>query len=78
MTYVKVAFKSLDNGEDVPIGYAYVRCHKIFDVKMEDFLRKAQLVAGGHMTETLATMFYAIVVSNNVTNSKFQRRSSLE
>ena len=35
----------------------------IFDVKMEDFRRKAHLVAGGHMTETPATMTYASVIS---------------
>ena len=31
---------------------------------MEDFCRKARLVAGGHMTKTQAIMNYAIVVSH--------------
>ena len=35
----------------------------ISDVKMEYFRRKACLVAGGHMTETLAAMNYASVIS---------------
>ena len=35
----------------------------IFDIKMEDFRRKAQLVASGHMTEALSTMTYAGFVS---------------
>jgi hypothetical protein len=36
----------------------------VYDVKMENFQRKARLVAGGHMTEvTSATMTYASVVS---------------
>ena len=35
----------------------------IFDVKMEDFRRKARLVAGGHMTEQPDVMTYANVVS---------------
>ena len=35
----------------------------VFDVKMEDFRRKARYVAGGHMTETPATLTYASVVS---------------
>jgi hypothetical protein len=36
----------------------------VYDVKMENFQRKARLVAGGHMTEvTSATMIYASVVS---------------
>ena len=25
-------------------------CHMVFDIKMEDFHRKAHLVVGGHMT----------------------------
>ncbi len=35
----------------------------IFDVKMEDFRRKARLVAGGHMTDVPPTIMYASVVS---------------
>ena len=35
----------------------------IFDVKMEDFHRKAFLVAGGEMIETPAAITYASVVS---------------
>ena len=35
----------------------------VFDIKMEDFRQKARLVAGGHITETPATIMYASVVS---------------
>ncbi len=35
----------------------------IFDIKMEDFRRKARLVAVGHMTKAPATIPYASVVS---------------
>ncbi len=35
----------------------------IFDVKMEDFRRKARLVAGDHLTKAPATITYASVVS---------------
>jgi hypothetical protein len=35
----------------------------IFDVKMEDFRRKASFVAGGHTTETSHAMTYSSVVS---------------
>jgi hypothetical protein len=35
----------------------------IFDVKMEDFRRKARFVAGGHTTDTPHAMTYASVVS---------------
>ena len=40
-----------------------MQCHMIFTVKMDRFIRKARLVAGGHMTDTPATMPYASVVS---------------
>jgi hypothetical protein len=35
----------------------------IWDVKMEDFCRKARFVAGSHMTETPASNTYASVLS---------------
>jgi hypothetical protein len=35
----------------------------IFDVKMEDFHRKARFVAGGHATDAPHVMTYASVVS---------------
>ena len=37
-------------------------CHMTFDVKMEDFRRKARLVAGGHVTETPSAITFASVV----------------
>ena len=40
-----------------------MKCHMIFDVNFgENFHRKARLVAGGHMTETPATLTYLSVV----------------
>jgi hypothetical protein len=63
MKDVCVAFKILLNGQSAPIGYQRIPCHMIFDIKMEDFQRKAGLVAGGHMTKAPATITYAIVVS---------------
>ena len=65
MTDIKVALKALEDGENVPTGYAYVFCHMIFDVKMEGFSWKVQLVSGGHMTETAYNMTYDSVVSRN-------------
>ena len=35
----------------------------IYDVKMENFCHKARLIAGGHMTDTPASITYASVVS---------------
>ena len=63
MKDVKVAFNILPNGEVAPKGYQHIRCHMIFDVKMEDFRRKARLVAGGHTTDPPKVMTYSSVVS---------------
>ena len=60
---MKVAFKILE-GNKPPVGYQYMDCHMVFDVKMEsNFRRKAWLVAGGHMTETPNVPTCASVVS---------------
>jgi len=63
MKNVRVAFRILPDGQTAPIGYQKIPCHMIFDIKMEDFKRKARLVAGGHKTDAPATMTYASVVS---------------
>ena len=60
---VDVAFEDLEDDEKVPIGYQFVHCHMIFDVKPGSLKRKARYVAGGHMTEAPAGMTYASVVS---------------
>jgi hypothetical protein len=60
---VGVSFKHLDDGEEVPVGYQYIDCHMIFDVKLDGFRLKARMVAGGHMTEAPAVMTYSSVVS---------------
>jgi hypothetical protein len=63
MKNVRIAFKILNGEEAVPPAYQQITCHMIFDVKMEDFRRKARFVAGGHTTDTPHAMTYAIVVS---------------
>ena len=63
MKYLITAFKKLESGEIVPIGYQRLKCHMVFDVKVEDFRRKARLVEGAHVTEPPTTITYAIVVS---------------
>ena len=63
MENVRVAFKVLPDGKSVPIGHQFVQCHMVFYVKMENFRCKARLVTGGHMTEALATITYASIVS---------------
>jgi hypothetical protein len=63
MKNVRIVFKILNGEESVPPTYQEIRCHMIFDVKMEDFRRKARFVAGGHTTDTPHTMTYSSVVS---------------
>jgi hypothetical protein len=67
MQNVRPAFKVWEKPESkIPIGYQKIRCHMIFDVKMgENFRRKARFVAGGHTTETPASITYASVVSRD-------------
>ena len=62
MTNLRVAFDILKDGDRAPIGHKQINCNLIYDVKMEDFRRKARLVAGGHMTETPKCMTYSSVV----------------
>ena len=47
---VKVAFKTINDGKMAPRDHQFVKCHMIFDIKMENFRRKARLVTWGHMT----------------------------
>ena len=46
------------------IGFQEIKCHMIFDVKM-DFTRKARFVAGGHMTEAPGSITYSSVVNRD-------------
>ena len=62
MTDVRVAFDILKDEDRAPIGHKQINCHLIYDVNMEDFRRKALLVAGEHMTETPKCMTYSSVV----------------
>jgi hypothetical protein len=64
MNNVRIAFKVMNGEEAIPPTYQEIRCHVIFDVKMEDFHRKARFVAGGHTTDAPRVMTYASVVSS--------------
>ena len=46
------------------VGYKEIKCYMIFDIKM-DLTRKARFVAGGHTTNTPASMTYSSVVSRD-------------
>jgi hypothetical protein len=63
MAKVRVAFQVIGDDENSPPTYKEIQDHLICDIKMENFQRKARLVAGGHTTETPASITYASVVS---------------
>jgi len=41
MKNVWIAFKILDDEKAVPSGYQYMDCHRVFDIKLDGFKRKA-------------------------------------
>jgi hypothetical protein len=63
MKNVIIAFNIINGEDSVPPTYQEIRCHMIFDVKVEDFQRKATFVAGGHTPDTPHAMTYAHIVS---------------
>ena len=75
MKNVHIAFQKWDGGgpevareaskSGSLIGYQEIKCHMVFDIKMDgDLTRKAYFVAGGHTTEPPATSTYSSVVSH--------------
>ena len=64
MTDVRVAFKTLKEGDQQPPGYQYMQCHMIFEIKLDGFRRKARLVVAGCMVkDTPAVVTFVSVVS---------------
>jgi hypothetical protein len=63
MGKVRIAFDIKPPGEKAPVGYTHTGCHIIFDVKMENFQRKARMVGNGNETGPPASLAYASVVS---------------
>ena len=63
MASVRIAFKILGEDEKVLPTYKYMEGHLVFDVKMENFRRKARYVAGGHLLRTPESLTYSSVVS---------------
>jgi hypothetical protein len=63
MKNVGIAFKVLEDDTKVPVGYEFMQCHIIFDIKIDGFKRKARMVAGGHMLDAPAVSTYSSVVS---------------
>ena len=64
MDSVRVAFQLIeDPNEKIKPGFKAMKCHMVFDIKIEDFRRKARLVAGGHMVDAPDVTTYSSVVS---------------
>ena len=61
MKNVHATFNILDDDANLPPGHTFVKCHIIFDVKM-DLTRKSRYVVGGTMTKPPSSMTYASVV----------------
>ena len=62
MKNVRIAFDIKQDATQVPVGYKWIPCHMILDIKM-DMTRKARYVAGGHVTDPPSASTYASVVS---------------
>jgi hypothetical protein len=67
MRNVRPAFEKWEKNEsNLPVGYQKIKCHFIFDIKMdENFRRKARLVANGNEMEAPPTLTYSSVVSRD-------------
>ena len=61
MKNVREAFKILAESGKPPPGYQKIRCHMIFDIKMEDSRCKERVVVGVHVTDPPDTITYASV-----------------
>ena len=64
MKNVEVAFKFLDYGTKMPIGFKRITCHLIFGVKF-DLTRKTRYVGGGHLTQVSPSLSYLSVLSRD-------------
>ena len=62
MKNVHIVFNFIGNDANIPVGFQQIRCHLVFDIKME-FIHKARLVLEGHTTEVTEMSNYSSVVS---------------
>jgi hypothetical protein len=62
--------EQLQQNKSAYVGFQEISCHMIFDIKM-DLTRKAQFVAGGHLTEPPASITYSSVVSRDSVHLAF-------
>ena len=59
MKKVRVTFNILHGDEKIPHAYKFMQCHMIFDIKINNFKRKARYVSEGPLTEPPYYITYA-------------------
>ena len=71
---IRLAKELRDNPQLLP-GFQEIKCHMIFDIKIDGrFTRKARYVAGGHMTKPPTSITYSSVVSRESVRITFYLR----
>ena len=66
MAKINPALDSITGNVDDYVGYQRIIGHLIFDIKpSEGFCRKARYVAGGHQTDSPASITYSSVVARD-------------
>jgi hypothetical protein len=63
MKNIRVAFDITEGDAQAPVRCQEIRCHGIFDVKMDDFAQKCRMVSGSHTTKAPKTLTFVSVVS---------------
>jgi hypothetical protein len=64
---VRISFKIINGDDTTPPTYTQITFHMIFDVKIQDFQRKACFFAGGHTPNTPPhAMIYASFLSRDL------------
>ena len=73
MKACRVAFKILEDTEDLPVGCKEITCHMTYIIKMGTLQRKARYVAGGHLYDSQASgvSTYSSVVSRDTVRLLF-------
>ena len=66
MDTVRVAFKILEDGQQVPVGSKFIGVHLVFDVKQGTLQRKARLVCDGSKTDPEVPTYAGVVSRESV------------
>ena len=62
VTACQYKIKILPDGKKATIGHQFVKCHMVFDIKIEDIGLMTMLVVGSHMAEVTASIVYVSVM----------------